>query len=815
VPRVSIASEAICLDGSPAILLAGTFQYFYLPHADLWQPTLERFRMGGLNAVLVPVPWAYHSPAAGFHDFTGPRDLPRLFDEIERAGLWLLLHIGPWVGSGLAAGGVPGWVYGLPEVAARIAQGIPYGYRSPLTRHVSVWWDRVLTLAVDRPNLVAVGVDPGPGLGPDEAAGATGTLLTMLDARGISLPLAVADAGQFSWKAGLLELRKLVGEVPSAAVAPADKGGESLLRLALPFAAGARAAGIGPVHAGAPWGWWTPVDGPAVTGGGAPVAEGATLSSTYYRLRHMALALETMGTVLATSELAPALSANPPEQLLGGRTGAAGTVAFVRGRERSESFVDLTLSRDPTPIRVDDIPTGAGSIAVYPLDWQLADGRLLATSLEPVLHTTVAGRELLVFENPGGGEVLLPAPYRVRHRRGPVYVERAAQGVMVHFDPAKLGSVVLEGDGSPLQILALEPSLAERTWPLDDLWRTTPAYPAPWSEDGEQPARGIVIGVDFAIPEPDGGFRYQMSTRGFGYRWGPWRGSDPHTWLAPLSWPAVEPIRLPTLLWSSRPGAPEVLPNGDSHGWIEVSPERGLPCQAYGIDQGFVWYRGTFRGYANAVRLICRDPCDLYFNGAHIASLNPPPGEATPTTKTVPLPARHSRDANVLAALIQLRGRSAGRPWVVEPRGLVACELEGTRFDRWLVKGGLSGELRVQGFHGFAEWDLVDGQGTADITWHRTTFEVEVPENRESALYLYLDQTPAVSMVYLNGCLVGRVRYPQERQRRVWLPDGLLRRRGSNELLLAQWTRGADPGIGVARLESGPVWVWRTEGRRP
>ncbi len=274
--------------------------------------------MGGLNAVLVPVPWAYHSPAAGFHDFTGPRDLPRLFDEIERAGLWLLLHIGPWVGSGLAAGGVPGWVYGLPEVAARIAQGIPYGYRSPLTRHVSVWWDRVLTLAVDRPNLVAVGVDPGPGLGPDEAAGATGTLLTMLDARGISLPLAVADAGQFSWKAGLLELRKLVGEVPWAAVAPADKGGESLLRLALPFAAGARAAGIGPVHAGAPWGWWTPVDGPVVTGGGAPVAEGATLSGAYYRLRHMALALETMGTVLATSELAPALSANPPEQLLVG-----------------------------------------------------------------------------------------------------------------------------------------------------------------------------------------------------------------------------------------------------------------------------------------------------------------------------------------------------------------------------------------------------------------------------------------------------------------------------------------------------------------
>ena len=58
------------------------------------------WRMGGLNAVLVPLPWAYHSPEVGFHDFTGPRDLGRLFDDVERAGL------------GVTAPGamvVPGW----------------------------------------------------------------------------------------------------------------------------------------------------------------------------------------------------------------------------------------------------------------------------------------------------------------------------------------------------------------------------------------------------------------------------------------------------------------------------------------------------------------------------------------------------------------------------------------------------------------------------------------------------------------------------------------------------------------------------------
>ena len=769
--------------------------------------------MAGLNAVVIPVPWAYHSPAAGFHDFTGPRDLARLFEEVERAGLWLLLHMGPWIGSDFSAGGIPGWVYGLPEVVAQIAQGTPYGYRSPLTRHVSVWWDRVLAFAAGRSNLVAVGIDPGPGLGRDEATEATEALLAMLNTKGVPLPVAVPDAGQFTWKAGLLELGKLMGGATSSAAAPIAKGGELESQLALSLVTGGGIAGIGPVHTGVPWGWWKPGDSSAVTGEEAPVAEGAALSGTYYRLRHMALALETMGAILVSAGPARALSANPPEQLLDGRTGPAGTVAFVRGRERSESFVDLKLSRDPVPISIDDIPVVAGSIAAYPMDWQLSDGRLLATSMEPVLHTVVAGRELLVFENITGGEVLLPTTYRLRHRRGPVYLEHAAQAALVHFDPGRLGSVVLDGDGGPLQILALEPSLAERTWPLDDLWRTTPAYPAPWSEGGEQPARGVVIGVDFAIPEPSGGFRYQMSTRGFGYRWGPWRGSDPHTWLAPLSWPAMEPCPLPALSWSSRPGAPEVLPDGDSHGWIEVSPDRGLASQSYGIDQGFVWYRGTFQGSADAARLICRDPCDLYLNGVHIASLNLPPGEVTPTTKVVPLPSRLIQETNVLAVLVQLRGRPTGRPWAVEPRGLVSCEVDGSRFDRWLVKGGLSGEHRIQGFHGFAEWDLIDGQGSSDITWHRAVFELTTPASRECALFLYLDQTPAISMLYLNGCLVARVRYPQESQRRLWLPDGLLRRRGSNELLLAQWTRGADPGVGVARLESGPVWAWRIEGK--
>ncbi|MBN1246507.1 MAG: beta-galactosidase, partial [Anaerolineae bacterium] len=111
--RVVVTPEAITLDGRPALIQAGALHYFRLPHAGLWSPVLDRIRMGGLNAVLVPLPWSYHSPEAGFHDFTGPRDLGRLFDDVERAGLWLIPHLGPWVGAGLDAGGLPAWALAL------------------------------------------------------------------------------------------------------------------------------------------------------------------------------------------------------------------------------------------------------------------------------------------------------------------------------------------------------------------------------------------------------------------------------------------------------------------------------------------------------------------------------------------------------------------------------------------------------------------------------------------------------------------------------------------------------------------------------
>jgi hypothetical protein len=142
----------------------------------------------------------------------------------------------------------------------------------------------------------------------------------------------------------------------------------------------------------------------------------------------------------------------------------------------------------------------------------------------------------------------------------------------------------------------------------------------------------------------------------------------------------------------------------------------------------------------------------------------------------------------------------------------VQCDIGGVDV-QWRVKAGLTGEMQEQGFYGFADWDLIGGTGSHAITWHRCQFSLSVPTNAELPLSLTVDQTPTLAYVYLNQQLVGRVWYPRDVRRRVWLPQRVLRD-GDNELLIAQWTRGAEPGMGNVHLDAGDVRLWQRQRPR-
>jgi len=753
---------------------AGALHYFRLPHPDLWSAALARIRVSGLNTVVLPVPWSYHCPAPGFVDFTGPRDLPHLLDRIDAAGLWLVASLGPWLGLGLDSGGLPPWLSRSSFDAATTLS------------HLAEWWTRLLPHFVGCSVLSAFMLDSAYGALGGRPRLELDDLVPLIERNVPGVPLYVraqspGPAGghhHFVHTATGRRLRILETAGPDSGRGVAARGGaprtlveDRTTEMLLAHGDGTQGYVLNPAHEGVNWGCWSALESPTRHAEGAPLGRLSQPDGAFHSTRRVAMALETAGPVN--------LASGGSEQPRGGPASQPGEHSSSESR------------------------------------FSIRGATVTTRAMAAVLRTTVAGRSLVVLVNEGGGQVSVSGAIGVRHQRGALRVERSLEGMAVHFGPGKLASAVLElPDRQALQLLALDLRLAGRVWPLDAQWRPSPVPPAEWTPPDDDPARGLVIGPDLVIPQRDGGFRLWAGGKGFGYRWGPWQGSDPDTWLAPFTWAAASGVRLPSLVWASRPGSPEARGDYDDGAWRTAGSGSPPPTEALGLDQGFIWYRGHFDGMSDSVTLACRHACDVFLNGDHVASLSPPPDHGVVAAKKLPLPRRLMRDHNVLALLAEHRGRRESGWGADGPHGVTKCELGTGSLLRWRVRAGLVGQRTRQGFSGYASWSTipVPAPGAGDtswaVTWHRAAFDLAMDDDQEADVCLHFDQTPTRNYIYLNGHLIGRMIYPRAEQRRFWLPTGLLLRSEENELLVAQWTRGGAPGIGHAILTAGNVAKW-------
>ncbi len=268
---------------------------------------------------------------------------------------------------------------------------------------------------------------------------------------------------------------------------------------------------------------------------------------------------------------------------------------------------------------------------------------------------------------------------------------------------------------------------------------------------------------------------------------------------------------MPTLTWEQRAGAPEALPEYDDEMWQTVSLPLALDLGSeLARSCGLFWLRASFDGRPGSLTLTLPADGDLFLNGVLIASLTLPlrDGASGGGSRTIPLPARYLRERNVLAILADAGWLMQSHLPLTQRSGYghsLSCQFEGARNVTWKRRWGILGQVVRQGFADFADWRLVDGEGSEAITWHRSLVHLDLPHEIEVPIFLTLESPPRRALVYLNGVLLRRLDQRQAATERIWLPDGLLKRAGRNEILIAQWTRGARPGIQNARLETGPT----------
>ena len=107
---VSFDGYSFMVDGQRTYLWSGEFHYFRLPSPDLWLDIFQKMKAAGFNSTSLYFDWDYHSPAPGVYDFTGVRDVDKLLDMAEQAGLYVIARPAPYINAEVDSGGLPGWL---------------------------------------------------------------------------------------------------------------------------------------------------------------------------------------------------------------------------------------------------------------------------------------------------------------------------------------------------------------------------------------------------------------------------------------------------------------------------------------------------------------------------------------------------------------------------------------------------------------------------------------------------------------------------------------------------------------------------------
>ncbi|MEU9385716.1 beta-galactosidase, partial [Streptomyces sp. NPDC048279] len=107
---VTLDGYSFLVDGRRTYLWSGEFHYFRLPSQDLWRDIFQKMKAAGFNSTSLYFDWGYHSPKPGVYDFTGVRDVDRLLDMAQEAGLYVIARPAPYINAEVDSGGLPGWL---------------------------------------------------------------------------------------------------------------------------------------------------------------------------------------------------------------------------------------------------------------------------------------------------------------------------------------------------------------------------------------------------------------------------------------------------------------------------------------------------------------------------------------------------------------------------------------------------------------------------------------------------------------------------------------------------------------------------------
>jgi beta-galactosidase GanA len=826
---------SLTIGGRRVVLWAGEFDYYRLPSPSLWIDRLEEMKAAGFNAVSVYLNWDYSSPEPGIYDFSGVRNINRFLNDAQRVGLYVIARPGPYINAETDAGGLAGWLDSAP---AGSRMDDPQ-YLAAADQWLSEVDPIIAAHQVTRGgDVIMYQIENEYGYTDPDGEAYFANLETQATQDGIDVPTYTNDVSNYptGWAPGTPDAPQLTGtdqypegfdcaatstfDSPSVVTASHNPGTPLMV----------------PEYQGGSFDSWGGVGYPdcaALTGPNFEntfdpyyLAQGATMQSIYMTVGGTNWGLNPAPFMYTSYDYGSAisepgtLSAKYPQLKLDGELSQALPDLAQTSRQTAPTIAGLTTFQERNPVTgatflylgnvgsgavTTTLPTDPSLSVTVPSheskflvsDAGFGGEHLVATTSQLITRLTTGGATIALLDgDPGAaGSTVLAFAHRptvsvlANGSGAPVQAHWSATShqLTLSYTTTGLTEVVLRAGARRLELLLADSTTAGQFWvqhtsggPLlergAELVRTASVRGARAILTGDTAAAGpLTVWGDVHSVSWDG-----VALGGAQLPGGAVRVQLPGS-------PAT--VAVPTLDdWRFQFGSSERLPTFDDASWTladdtvtdnPVQPAAGSPilyAQDYGIQHGFVSYRGHFTatGEETAVDLTADTgpfgSFAVWLNGHFLGSATTPtPAESmadTPVSTSLTVPAADllPGQGNVISVLAENMGQdesfenALGLDSDKTPRGLESASLVvssgSTPTITWRLHGATAaqyaqdpvrGPLNAAGLEGSdAGWALPgypDGSWStvtlpdawasrgvpAGVGWYRTGFSLHVP----------------------------------------------------------------------------------------
>jgi len=748
---------SLIINGKREFIWSGAFHYYRLPDPGQWPKTLKLLKEAGMNAVDIYYPWNYHSEVEGEYNFAGNRDVERLMDDIERAGLYLIARPGPYICSEIDAGGLPAWLLAKPEPILRCRRDGKVVYDDIYMSYVRQWWAQIVPRIARRKNLILFQIENEFNLLP-HLNGPLKNAVTLIRKYDANILFKIANTDFFKWL-NFSMLPRLSRQTARNSVSN-------------PY-----------------------------------------IRRLYEWTREMGVDVPLFhNDIMSTGERQTDVDLMSIDDY-------PITDFFSEWREKRNIFMGTDLIEEGHAGFDRDEPIFCAEFQSSWYDSWGGPGydrirEFLGTEqIDIATKSALAQRATLInyFMFVGSttwGYLSSPDVYTSYDMGAPISeagkpTERFRAVQWLIREVAALGEDFLATDPDPTvtcrpaRIFCKARKSAERRYIFLRNVGGAPAsvhlncLPQPVNI-GRTEMKILVIGKNGKIDREIGPYKPTDS---------PFMRKQP---------PAVPQLDS----WSFSWAAPQLAPEFDAASWRLLDPDARWDLDSLGVHYGFGWYRGTFKGRIKRLLIDARHCFSVYINGNLVASRDnfrnfSGVGDDVAETFDIPIPSevQHGGTNTVVVVVESLGHNKDFENDARNPRGLVALKSYGAKIV-WRFRGGLlDGErglcpvLAPDVFSAYCPKIKVAlphfwAPGDEGVGLYETKVKFNISDPDPEPLALFIPEAYSKANIYVNGFLMGRYWHEKGPQHKFHVPWGVLKPKGENHIAIAVWKRWEAGGLG-------------------